>query len=240
MGEIIRLKRSIVPSCDMGDMHRFIELMRQTHDVPGIGGYKIGSALAVGYSLPKLVDVARKFTDLPLVYDHQKWMTDVPGMGLAFINNVKASGIDALVGFPLSGQATQREYIALAKEKGLELVVGGEMTAPEFKRSDGGYIADEALASMYTFSANMGINNFFVPGTKVDRIAFYNRLLQSEVQTQVSFWSTGFVAQGGIVADAARAAGESFHATVGRAIYEAKDMQAAAANLASQLTRQDA
>lgn len=228
MGRIIKhYERSIIVACDVSDIASLQRLINETCDVEGIGGYKIGSILAIKYGLSELVGVIRDITDLPVIYDHQKAMTDIPDLGPKFVTVVKESGVNALIGFPHSGPVTEEKWVKACKEIGLEVIIGGEMTHPKYKRSEGGYIADEALDEIYLLAAKLGVNNFVVPGTRVERVKHYKELLESLVK-DLTFFSPGFVAQGGIITEVAKVAGERWHAVVGRAIYNAKNIRQAA------------
>jgi orotidine-5'-phosphate decarboxylase len=235
MGKIIKYERSIIIACDVKTMEEFRKLIEQTYDIEGVGGYKIGSILAIRYGLPKLVQLVRGLTDLPIIYDHQKAMTDIPELGKSFVAVVKECGADALIGFPQSGPTTQEVWIKACKELGLEVIVGGEMTHPRYKRSEGGYISDEAIDEIYLLAAKLEVNNFVVPGNKVEKVKHYREILEPLVKKDLIFYAPGFVAQGGVITDVAKAAGNSWHAIVGRAIYEAKDIRAAAKEMTSQL-----
>jgi len=96
------------------------------------------------------------------------------------------------------------------------------MTHPKYVRSEGGYIADEAIMEMYLNAANLGVSDFVVPGNKPDDI---RRIRETLEQRGVSptFYAPGFVAQGGSISDAAKVAGDSWHAIVGRGIYKAEE-----------------
>lgn len=235
MGKIIKYDRSVIPACDVKTMQDFRKLIEQTHDVIGIGAYKVGSILTVHYGLPLLVQTVREFTDLPVIYDHQKAMTDIDDLGRDFSATVKDAGADALIGFPQAGPSTEEVWIKACKEVGLEVIVGGEMTHPKYRRSEGGYIADESLDEMYLLAARLGVNNFVVPGNKKERVSHYRSLLQPIVGDSLAFFAPGFIAQGGVITDIARAAGRSWHAIVGRGIYLANDIRQAATEMASQL-----
>jgi len=235
VGRIVRDDRSVIPACDVKTIDEFRKLVEQTHDVKGIGGYKIGSILTILYGLPKLVDIIHEYTDLPVIYDHQKAMTDIPDLGKDFAVVVKQAGVDALIGFAESGPATQEAWINACKAVNLEVILGGEMTHPKYKRSDGGYIADEALDEIYLYGARLGVNNFVVPGNRPERVAHYKAILQPLLGESFSFYAPGFIAQGGTVTEVAKAAGKSWHAIVGRAIYGAEDIHAAAKEMTSQL-----
>lgn len=234
MGRIIKkYDRSIIVACDVRTLAELENLVKQTYDVEGIGGYKIGSILAVRYGLPSVVKVIRGITDMPILYDHQKSMTDIPDLAEEFISTVKDSGVDALIGFPLSGPLTEEKWIEACKKYNLEVVIGGEMTHPKYKKSEGGYITDEALDEIYLLAAKMGVNNFVVPGTRKERVMHYRKIL--DFVSDLTFYAPGFIAQGGAISDVAKVAGSRWHAIVGRAIYAARDIRVAAEEMVRQL-----
>ena len=43
--------------------------------------YKVGLSLALDCGLPKVVEIAREYTDKPIIYDHLKAGTDIPEVG---------------------------------------------------------------------------------------------------------------------------------------------------------------
>jgi orotidine-5'-phosphate decarboxylase len=235
VAKIIKYDRSVVVACDVKAIEDLRRLIEQTCDIEGIGGYKVGSILTIRYGLLTLVQVIREFTDLPVIYDHQKAMTDIHDLGKDFASVVKESGANALIGFPQAGPVTQEAWIKACRDVGLEVLIGGEMTHPKYKRSEGGYIADEALDEMYLLGARLGVTNFVVPGNKAERVAHYRNILQPIVGNSLSLYAPGFIAQGGVITDVAKAAGDSWHAIVGRAIYGAKDIRAACKEMTSQL-----
>ncbi|MEM2111304.1 MAG: hypothetical protein QXX08_05430 [Candidatus Bathyarchaeia archaeon] len=238
MGKIIEYDHSIVVACDVRSIQQFEDLIKKTHDVKGIGAYKVGSILTILYGLPVLVKKVREYTDLPVIYDHQKAMTDIQDLGRDFTITVKEAGANALIGFPQSGPTTEEAWIKACKDIGLEVIVGGEMTHPKYRRSEGGYIADECLDEMYLCAARLGVNNFVVPGNRAERVSHYRTLLEPIIGKTLTFYAPGFVTQGGAITDVARSAGGiSWHAIVGRAIYEAKNIRMAAEEMASQLFR---
>lgn len=106
--KIIERDKSVIPACDVETLEQFRELVKQTDDVDGIGGYKIGFGLGLRYSLPRIVEVARKYTNKPIIYDHQKAGTDIPDTGKDFAKLNKNSGIDAVIFFPQAGPETER------------------------------------------------------------------------------------------------------------------------------------
>ena len=230
---IIPIERSIIPACDV-PLERFEALIRDTCSIPRIGGYKIGAALAVTVGLSRLVEIARKYTDKPLIYDHQKACTDIPDTGEGFVRAVKASGVDALILFPLTGPATQTAWIQSAQNEELSIIVGGYMTHERYLSGDGGYIDEHAVDKMFTNATFLGVSEYVVPGNKPAVIQHIRDLLL-EHKIDPVFYAPGFIAQGGRISEAARVAGTNWHAIVGRAIYDSQDMRKAALSLVSHL-----
>lgn len=230
---IIKRNRSIVIACD-GPVEVYEKILKETADIDAVGGYKLGFYLALEHGLPRLVETARKYTNKPLIYDHQKAGTDIPDTGNKFAEVCKNSGVDAVILFPQAGPETERAWITAAKMRGLGVIVGGLMTHKAYVKSDGGYIDDGAILRMYESAADQGVGEFVVPGNKPEHIAEIRMVLE-ERGVEPVFYAPGFVAQGGSITDAARAAGEKWHAIVGRAVYESKDIRKTVLELSSQL-----
>ena len=69
---IIKLKKSIIPSCDVNSLEKLDKLVKSTCTVKGIGAYKIGFELVIPFGMKKVVKIIRKHTKLPIIYYHQK------------------------------------------------------------------------------------------------------------------------------------------------------------------------
>jgi len=232
--KIIKQERSVIPACDVPTLEEFEILVKETASVKGIGGYKIGFELGLGYGLEKVVKMARKYTNKPIIYDHQKAGTDIPDTGKNFAEVCKKAEVDAVIFFPQSGPETERAWIYHALDKGLKVIVGGRMTHPAYAVSEGGFITDEGALEMYRIAAKVGINNFVVPGNKPEIIEQIRGVVEAEGVNPI-FYAPGFIAQGGNISDAAKVAGDRFHGIVGRGIYQAVDKKAAAIEHTSQL-----
>ena len=139
MKKIIKKDRSIIPACDV-TLDIYEEIIKETADVDGIGGYKIGFALGLSHGLPRVIEVARKYTDKPIIYDHQKAATDIPDTGKQFAWTCKNAGVDAVIFFPQAGPKTEEAWIECALQEGLGVIVGGLMTHPKYLFSEDGYI----------------------------------------------------------------------------------------------------
>jgi orotate phosphoribosyltransferase len=231
---IIKQNRSVIPACDVEVIEHFEEIVKQTHDLKDISAYKIGFELGLYYGLPAIVKVARKYTDKPLIYDHQKAGSDIPDTGKNFARVMKKSGIDTVILFPQAGPETEKSWIYHALDYGLNVIVGGRMTHPAYAQSEGGFISDEGAMRMYRIAARAGVNNFVVPGNKPDVIREVKEMVEAE-GVNPTFYAPGFVAQGGKIEDTTKVAGDKWHAIVGRGITEAKDIRKAAEELTSKL-----
>jgi len=227
MPKIIKLDKSIIPSCDVPDLIKLKNLVKETCSVEGIGAYKIGLELCIPYGICPVIGIIRKYTNLPIIYDHQKAATDIPELGEKFAKAVK--GVDAVILFPLAGPETEIEWVKACKEAKLGIIVGGEMTHKGFLESEGGFISEAESLKIYEIAAKLGINDYVVPGNKPGRIRVYKAFLEARGIKPI-FYSPGLIAQGGNIAESAEIA-ERWHAIVGRALYNSKNINKTAKEL---------
>ena len=229
--------KTLIPALDV-DLDRAREVVRQTKENPRVGGYKIpamsgydGWATWVQALRAELGGARKK-----LIMDGQKFGNDIPDTGRDIVQKLKKAGFDAVILFPFTGPNTQVAWTGEAIQAGLTVIVGSEMTHPGFLASEGGSIKDEALLEIYRRAARQGMTHYVFPGNKPKSITAAIKLIREEGVEPIGF-SPGFVAQGGSISDAAKAAeGISYHPIVGRGIYEQKDMAAAATELARGLS----
>ena len=226
---IINRDRSIIPACDVTP-DKLDELVKATAAIEGIGAYKLGFMLGLSIGLPKAVEIIRKHSDKPIIYDHQKAGTDIPDTGASFARVCKKAGVDVVIFFPQAGPETEKVWINAARDEGLGVIVGGLMTHKAYTRGEGGFLADEAVLEMYLIAAKEGVSDFVVPGTKIEAIHKIHEMLE-HVGCAPTFYSPGLIKQGGDVREVAAAAGAKWHAIVGRALYNADDMKKAAEEL---------
>jgi hypothetical protein len=97
MSGLFHLKRGVVPACDVYDIKTFRKLVAATYDIEGVVGYKLGAILGLTYSLPQLVSIVNEYTDLPVIYDHQKAGTDIPRMGEKFAAICAEAGLKGVI-----------------------------------------------------------------------------------------------------------------------------------------------
>src|SRR3989338_176600 len=218
MAQIIKSNKSIIPSCDVSDLSKLRSLVKETCSVEGIGAYKIGLELALRFGISAVVREIRKQTNIPIIYDHQKAATDIPELGEKFAKAVK--GVDAVILFPFTGPETEKAWIKACKKEKLGVIVGGEMTHRGFLESEGGFINEKEALKIYGIAAQEKINDFVVPGNKPEKIKMYKAFLEAHGIKPI-FYFPGLIAQGGDITESAKAAGERWHAIVGRALYNA-------------------
>ncbi len=229
---IIKLSKSIIPSCDVSDLSKLKQLIKETCSVDGIGAYKIGLELALRFGTPSVVDEIREQTSLPIIYDHQKAATDIPELGEKFAKAVK--GVNAVILFPFAGPETEKAWIKACRNEKLGVIVGGEMTHACFLEREGGFISESEALKIYEVAAAEKINDFVVPGNKPDKIRLYRAFLEAKGIKPI-FYSPGLIAQGGSITESAKAAGEKWHAIVGRALYDSKDIHKSAKEMVKSL-----
>lgn len=228
---IIKLKKSIIPSCDVDSLEELDKLVRATCPVKGVGAYKIGFELVIPFGMKEVVKIIRKHTKLPIIYDHQKAGTDIPEMGIKFMKACKLA--DAVILFPQAGPETEAAWIKAAQQSNVSVIIGGEMTHQAYLKESGGFIDDDAPKKMYEIAASMGVTDFVIPGNKPEKSIEYVKIIKNKIKNPV-FYSPGLVTQGGSISDLARQL-DSWHAIVGRAIYDAKDMKKACEEMAKEL-----
>ncbi len=233
MNTIIPQQKSIIPACNVSfDLYE--RIVKETADLECIGAYYIGFELGLSNGLPKVVELTRKYSSKPIIYDHQKAGTDIPDTGRNFARIMKNAAIDAVIFFPQSGPETERAWIEAAMEQDLGVIIGGLMTHSKYLRSESGYIADEAIIEMYLTAAELGVTNFVVPGTRPDDVKRIREMLE-QGGVSPTLYIPGLVTQGGSLSDVARVAGNNWHAIIGRAIYQAEDMRKAVLELAREM-----
>jgi orotidine-5'-phosphate decarboxylase len=225
-------KRSIIPALDCS-LEKAVEIVINTHT--DVQAYKIGFQLALIRGLPEVVHKLRNACqeEICLIYDHQKGGTDIPETGEAFMEICKLSGIDAVILFPLTGPTTQNKWITSARDYEMDLIIGGEMTHPNFLNTVGedGYISANAPKWIYENALAMGIKHFVVPGNKPERVEYYRSILGNDV----TFYSPGLVTQGGSIEASGKVAGEKWHCIVGRALTKSDDIRKTIKELTSNL-----
>lgn len=216
---LIDRDRSVIVAADV-KAEQLSPLVQATYQVEGIGGYKVGLSLGLGMGLRETVNRIGAYTDLPIIYDHQKAGNDIPEMDKEYADVCRRAGVNAVILFPFSSPVTEERWIKAAQDSGLAVLVGGHMTVPKFLESEGGFIADSAPERIYTIAAENGVRDFVVPGNKVNFVERYRKVLENILgPDNFTLYAPGFIAQEGVISETGKVAGNKFHAIVGSAIY---------------------
>jgi len=217
-------KYGVIVACDVTSLDELENLVEETHGVEGITGYKIGKLLGLRFGLRDVSETIRKFTDKPIIYDHQKAGTDIPYIGGKYAELLDELDVDAGIIFPQAGPETEEAYVEALIEKGVEPIVGGEMTHPGYLEKEGGYLRNNAPEEMYRKGAEAGAKTFVVPGNRKDALRKWTELISKKVDDPI-LTSPGFGRQGGdvkegieVVRKANKDAG--FQAIIGSGIYK--------------------
>ena len=230
LNELVSIKYGIIPACDLDDLLRLENLVNSTCDLDFIAGYKIGMSLVLPHGMQKVVSIIRKHTELPILYDHQKFGSDIPDIcGGKILKTLKESGVSGLIIFPQSGIETLKVIINSCHNISLVPIVGGEMTHKGYLVSEGGYIEDKGPEKMYLDAACLDVQYFVVPGNRLERIKIYRAKLQEVLEAPKFLFPGIGKGQGGDILDAFNAVKPcSSYAIVGRGIYAEKNSRKSA------------
>ncbi len=232
----VRLPSShgILIALDMESLDQMRKVVEQTTSVAGVIGYKVGLTATLRLGLGSAVRRLREFTDLPLIYDHQKAGPDVPDMAPKFSATCKEAGVDGLILFPVAGPRAVVAFAGSAYRNRLLPIVGGDLPFPDYNASGGGYVIDDALDKILRKAIEIGVDHFVIPGNTPDKVRHHARWLVEKIERPCLF-IPGIGALGGSIADAfAAAPGCNAYAVVGRAVYDASDPGEAARRLAAE------
>jgi orotidine-5'-phosphate decarboxylase len=210
---------SIVPALDVLDLDVMERVVASLADHPFVHGYKLGFSVGLTHGLPRAVELIRKHSDKPVIYDHQKAATDIPATGKLFASVMTAGGIDEVILFPQAGPVTLRAWIEALHERGRKVIVGGAMTHAGYLDAEGGFLLDAAPERMYGIAREAGVRAFVMPLTKPGIAQAAAEA--AGVTPEMEVYSPGYGSQGG---DPARFPFfQHHHVIVGRALLGAED-----------------
>ncbi len=223
----------IIPACDIQELSILETLVKETCQHEFIQGYKIGVDLVIPHGIYKVVESIKKFTDLPIIYDHQKFGSDIPEVCSGKVLNIlKGAGVASLIIFPQAGVETLKATVLRCQEIGLVPMVGGEMTHRGYLVRELGYIEDSGPERIYRDAAGLGVEYYIVPGTKTDRMKHYKAVLEKHIKGLKFLFPGIGKGQGGDIVEAFTAVKPcNSYAIVGRGIYLEKEPGEAAKRL---------
>lgn len=218
----------LIPALDVADAASADRIVTATRGVPGVVGYKVGLSTVLELGLPAAIGRIRGLTDHPVVYDHQKAGFDVPSNATAFARTLHRAGVDEAILFPVAGPSTATAYISALQDAGISPIVGGELPVPDFTRSGGGWVDDDALVGVVHLALGLGVTRFVAPlGPRVARVV----AAAEAAGVRPSVLVPGIRSAADVAALAPLQPRADLRVVVGRAITQAGDPQAAAAGL---------
>ena len=226
-------RQGIIPACDVESLDSLKELVRNTSDLPFIQGFKIGVILIFSYGIDEVVESIREYSPLPLIYDHQKFGTDIPSIcGGVILEKMKKAGVDGLIIFPHAGIETLKSTVKGCLNNGLVPLVGGEMTHRGYVVKEGGYLEDNAPVRIYKDAVKYGVEHFIIPGTKIDLMRKYVNILEKLTKSPKFLFPGVGSGQGGNIKQVFTAAEpHDRYAIIGRGIYGASEKREASIKL---------
>ena len=224
-------KNGIIIAADV-QFEKLPDLVKSTHDLKGILGYKLGFKIGLEVGLPKAVQTIRNITDKTIMYDHQKAATDIPDTGKLFAKVCKQSGVDSVILFPQAGPVTEAAWIKAMRDENLNVIVGGLMSHKGYTQSDGGFIADDSIIEMYLIAADHEVTDFVAPATNPKATTKIRMMLEHRGIKPI-IYTPGIGTQGGLMEETSKAAGRSWCPIVGRSIYAQSDIRSASMNIIS-------
>jgi len=208
--------RALIVVADVITLKELRKIVRDTRNIPGCGGYKIGFSLCLTNGIRKVVKAIKELTDLPIIFDFQKAGNDIPLLAKLFADTVDIPGIDSVILFPFASALTQEKWTEELIKRGMTVIVGGHMTQDKFLESEGGYIADDSPVKIYTLAAKQGVRNFVMPGNKLEYVNKYIKLLDEIIGVgNYTVWSPGFINQHGVLTEFVKVAGQKFRIILG-------------------------
>jgi orotidine-5'-phosphate decarboxylase len=191
----------IVPALDVDTPEQLSLVVRETCEVDGVVGYKVGLTSVLRFGLAEAVKRLRDMTGLPLLYDHQKAGPDMPDMASRFVALCKEAGVDGLILFPVAGPTAVDRFVGESLKAGIIPIVGGEIPVPDYCVSGGGYMADDALARIIERAARNRADHFVLPANDNAKVAGWSQWIAANVKDATVFL-TGFGPLGGSIGTA--------------------------------------
>ncbi|MCJ7665604.1 MAG: hypothetical protein MUO59_02565 [Actinobacteria bacterium] len=231
--DFFNLNHAIIIECNFSEISKLEAIVEATSDLDFVAGYKVGAELAVNSKIKDVTGAISKYTDLPVIYDHQKFGSDDPVFsGGSFLKALKDAGVDGLVIFPHGGVGSLEAAIRKCLGLGIIPIIGGDMVHAGYTEDEGGYINSAAPQKMYIDGAKFGAKHFVIPCTRLDRMRIYCHTLGNMVYNPILFITgVGIESCGDLVKACEIVKQYRSYAVIGREITDEKDHRKAAEEL---------
>jgi orotidine-5'-phosphate decarboxylase len=244
------LKHGVIPACDVNTLDELSSLVKETHDLEDVVGFKTGRRLEIKYGVPAIVKTVESLTNKPLIHDPQKEGNDVEFTEPEFVNDYADAGVKALIIFPFSSPRVQKACVDQCFRRNILPIGGFKLTQKLTLDNEEGYIADVGVKSDERFDtekfrgyiaadaperafklyARLGVKHYIVPGNVTEEIKKLKATLFENGLKDPEFGIPGIGRQGGDVESAIEAAGRecASYPIIGSSIYGSKDKREAA------------
>ena len=222
----------IIPALDVGK-EQALELVRKLDEVPELlAGLKVGSLLV--YENGKgIIREIKDLTDVPIIFDGQKFGTDIPDIAAEQVKLFASAGVDQIIACPMgAGPKTLEAFTKSCFANQVIPVCVVEMTHPQANVYLRTFVAGSILKNALEF----GIRNFVYPATKPGTLEIHKMIMSDATmgtKENITLKATGFKVQGGSLPKLQVLGVTEF--IVGRAIYNDKDPVQAVIDLSKEV-----
>lgn len=172
--ELFEQKNGIIIDLSNLQDKSLIGAIEATESSPFVVGYKIGALPVLEAGLKDTLRNIRKISSKPLLYDHQKFGSDLPDIYKGrLLELIKSLGADGVFVFPLGGKEVLEAIINKCIDIELTPVVCGDLSYKGFFADEGGYIDIDIQQRIYLDAASYGVSHFMMSCNRVDRIKIY-------------------------------------------------------------------
>lgn len=180
--EIFTPKNGILIDLNYPEKSKVAEAISSTKDLDFVVGYRVGPIPVLKNGLDKIADILRDRADKPVIYDHQKFGSDVPDICSGkILDYIKESGFDAIVILPLSGKEVLESIITKCTKINLLPIVCGDLPYHGYFLAEGGYITTDIQQRIYLGAASLGVSHLMMSCNRMDKIKIYCHQLDAIV-----------------------------------------------------------
>lgn len=217
----LRKPPALIIALDL-ELGKAVQLAKNLSSVKDkIAAFKIGSLQSMSQGLKAAVSGLRVFTDMPIIYDHQKGCTDIPEIVEKQVRAAKECGIDFMIAVPQSaGSKSLESFVKVCNIEKIEPIVLLEMT----HAGANDFLKEDTARKIFDKSIELGVEYFVCPGNKPEKIKEYKSWNKN-----IKILSPGIGAQAGSAFEAVRAGTD--YPIVGRVVYEAEEPKKAVEQL---------
>ncbi len=212
---ILERPRSIVVACDVYKdadsrrdprLRKLERILRSTEGIEGIGDYQISASIPRKYGLSRIVNSVKEITGKKVIYDHGGLGLSNPRDAEDEATDLKGSGVDAVLVFPVSGPVVGEAWIKALLKQDLEVIVRGHQTYNQYDMARGGYVGSHSWRNIYEDAIKLGVRDLQFPANQLEDLRSFRENLRAlileegpnfDADKDIIFYPTGIGEQGG-------------------------------------------